>query len=100
MPELNTRSYVHGEGGTEDLGKSGPHAPAVVWSGISGACRIGSPVVRCAGLELFLVCVAEIGVGLVGDVVVDTNVVFVRVCGCGSRSEERRVGKECRSRWS
>ena len=20
--------------------------------------------------------------------------------GCGSRSEERRVGKECRSRWS
>ena len=24
----------------------------------------------------------------------------VVVCGAGTRSEERRVGKECRSRWS
>ena len=28
------------------------------------------------------------------------NLVIVRVSGFGQRSEERRVGKECRSRWS
>src|SRR5689334_23586116 len=29
-----------------------------------------------------------------------TSSVFVHGCPCPSRSEERRVGKECRSRWS
>ena len=28
------------------------------------------------------------------------SVMAVSLVACGSRSEERRVGKECRSRWS
>ena len=34
-------------------------------------------------------------------IVVEDNIVYCEyVCNMLSRSEERRVGKECRSRWS
>ena len=44
-------------------------------------------VVGVAGVEVAVVVVEAIGVVVV-------------VAGRGGRSEERRVGKECRSRWS
>ena len=88
MPELNARSHVHGEGGTEDLRESGPHTPAVVWPRISGTGRVAAPVIRGAGLELLLVGVAEVGIGLVVDVVVDADIVLVRVCRRGAGYDE------------
>ena len=34
------------------------------------------------------------------DIKTNKITAFIGPSGCGKRSEERRVGKECRSRWS
>jgi hypothetical protein len=81
MPNLDARSDVHGEGGAEDPREPRPHAPAVVGPLIALACRIGSPVIgRRRSLPL-LVGVAEIGVGIVVDIVVDPDPVLVPIRG-------------------
>ena len=77
MPKLDARSDVHGEGGAEDPREPRPHSPAVVGPLIALACRIVSPVSGNAGLCLFLIGVAEIGPGIVVDVLVDPDPVLV-----------------------
>ena len=49
------------------------------------ACRIGSPGSGSTGLCLFLIGVAEIGIGIVVDIVVDPDPVLVPIRGrrCG-----------------
>src|SRR5437667_6609294 len=37
---------------------------------------------------------------IVGTVILESLLMMVAVIGSAKRSEERRVGKECRSRWS
>ena len=44
-------------------------------------------------------CGAE-GRALIEQDIKEKNINTMVICGCTTRSEERRVGKECRSRWS
>ena len=92
MPGRDARSDVHREGGAENIREPCPHAPAVIRPLVARACRIGAPIVCGAGLFLLFVGVAEIGSGIVVDVLVDPNSIFIRMCGRGSRYYEV-VGK-------
>ena len=51
-------------------------------------------------VEVWENAVIREGVVIGNDVVIHPNVVINSGVEIGDRSEERRVGKECRSRWS
>ena len=64
-----------------------------------------------ASVSLLICCLDDLSIDVSGVLKFPTIIVLLSVssfvpvnicfvCGGGGRSEERRVGKECRSRWS
>ena len=56
-----------------------------------------------SGLDALWIAFRLLGIGAGDEVIVASNAYIACVMGItinGARSEERRVGKECRSRWS
>src|SRR3712207_9491871 len=92
-------SFFQAEDVIRDIGVTGVQTCALpIWAGAEPGTVVGHEN---------LGVVEEVGAGATaleqGDRVVMPFTVacgFCRNCRAGSRSEERRVGKECRSRWS
>ena len=80
---------VHRRGYGQDPGPLPGDAAAVIVEPVQG--RAGARVPPPGFLETLRRRCDEVGALLVVDAI---------YCGLGKRSEERRVGKECRSRWS
>src|SRR5260364_125985 len=84
------------------IGQDGEHALAFVLVGLAFGLAYGSHRLRTAAIAVILIGALELAQFLapgrharLEDFVVDATTACV---GFGIRSEERRVGKECRSR--
>src|SRR5256885_4438914 len=93
--------FFQAEDGIRDYKVTGVQTcalPILIWAIAAVLLSVGeifTPGMFFLG-PVALAAVAAAVVALVGLGVVSQLVVFI----AGSRSEERRVGKECRSRWS
>ena len=81
-----------GGGGSSSGGGGGNNPPTVTLSSVSVAPASGNGTTVAKGLTLKLIATGTYSDGTTKD--------LSSTATWSSRSEERRVGKECRSRWS
>src|SRR3712207_7329402 len=89
--------FFQAEDGIRDIGVTGVQTCALpIWPCVVANARVAGRNPTTQGEVLEIGCQGAAGFFMeltsAGD--------FARTTDCGMRSEERRVGKECRSRWS